>query len=159
MRFAMLLLMLSLISLNCVTLQEFDDQRHFVNCHYKIIGVRDIVYNPQEDYDRMTIILEVAIQNPNREIEVMLNQLQVAAFVNGETVTNTTINVRHNVPASGESVAAVPFDISVRTVGRELINTIQTQGVDYRLSGKAILSTSVGDYSFPVTIQEGFWSE
>ncbi len=152
-------LFLSFALSGCTLLKEFDQRIALKNCHFQLMGVKEINYNPLENYDKLDVILNLGIQNPNPKTEVRIDRMRYSLFIDGVDMVSANNDLTIHIPAAGEIVAPLAVNLSVRQMEKSTMRAIQARQVNYKLTGTVFYSTPVGDFSFPVTIKEGQWSQ
>lgn len=142
---------------SCTLFKPHERRVCFANCQFRIVGVQAVEYNRIEDYDKLTVILKVAVQNPN-EMEVMLERMRYTVFIDNESMVSTTTDLTAIIPAGGVTEFSLPTEMSVRELGQDRLAEIQAYEVAYQITGSASYTSNLGDFHHPITVGHTTWS-
>lgn len=142
--------LLSLLS-GCAALQNLNIER-------PTYAIREV--DPRVDiaipFSASTIDLDfqIEVQNSN-DVELRLDSIDFDLLVNGSHILQGQSHQRIQIPANGTGDVRLRTSLgydNLRSLFREVADTIQGRRARYELQGKAHYDTPIGRMSFPFTV-------
>ncbi|RKX71728.1 hypothetical protein DRP53_00650 [candidate division WOR-3 bacterium] len=131
--------------LNC---SFFRERLALHQCRFSLESVHTYDFS----FTDLKLDFEIKVENPNR-IDAVLDRLTYTLYVNNTSVFSGTTGKGLRIKAKKSARFTTTITLVYKKIGEAIVEAIKLKTADYRLEGKAHISTIIGDLSYPVKIQ------